>query len=807
MGPSISLASPVDNNSISFGANPGGSISLADPFEDELQKRMALAKQQGWSDDEIQRSALVERTMHQQQQAQQQQQTQAQSANQQQGSQPSFMKKLLVNGGALAADTLAGIGGIAAAPMTGGASLLGTAAVGTGVEALRQKLLGEKANVGQDLFSGALTALPGAGAAKDAIMGGKIATDVAGNALADTADQTANKFIPQNGKLVPTYRDTSVAESAAANREGRLVNPLNNSDVSAPQITGPAPNVASQDNGSLSQNILDMFKPGQKGAITSRLQNAGDDIRAGNRGIDAGMHPNNEPNLLTPQAADARNTFIDQNAKGSVRTQLAQISNLKQQAGQQLSDTIEAHNVPLAPNTTGELQQQALQNIKGVNGKGIPGFNATQNQPIIDSYNNLLSSATDLKGLNQFKQSLDNDVINYGRSSTAADPVREQIAQQYRDVVANKINELDSTGAITTANTQYSQAAQAQNALIKSGGISAQGVKVGSGVVDLGGNGIGGGKIQAAKDMVGRSLQNASNVLSTPAVKQAIGQYMSHSVGNSLTASPTATNNQIPVSGNGQLPADASQAMSGQASNTAGQNGTQLTGNNATDFSTIANAMYGSQVPTSQANTNGLQYSSTDLLNAAQRALMAGNDAAYKDLSGAATAAQAYEKANGIGASPTLNATQQKAVTSSQAAISLLGMYNNQIENYAQGASGNIATGTVDTLIGKYLPGAPQKDKNAAALQSGARDVAIQIATAISGGLKPQISTIEQVEGSLPSINDSPQLRQAKLSFLQSRLQDSMNIYATPVSQLVRGTTNGDLGSQLNDVLANNFTQ
>jgi len=51
-------------------------------FIDDLKKRMALAKQQGWSDDEIQRSALIERAQETRRTQEAQRNTQQQGVDQ-----------------------------------------------------------------------------------------------------------------------------------------------------------------------------------------------------------------------------------------------------------------------------------------------------------------------------------------------------------------------------------------------------------------------------------------------------------------------------------------------------------------------------------------------------------------------------------------------------------------------------------------------------------------------------------------------------------------------------------------------------
>ncbi len=73
------------NNGVSLNQGGGGQLRLAnsdDAWEEELRRRMAAARQQGWNEEEITRSAMLERgvrTAQQRREAQEQQQAQAQA--------------------------------------------------------------------------------------------------------------------------------------------------------------------------------------------------------------------------------------------------------------------------------------------------------------------------------------------------------------------------------------------------------------------------------------------------------------------------------------------------------------------------------------------------------------------------------------------------------------------------------------------------------------------------------------------------------------------------------------------------------
>lgn len=155
---------------------------------------------------------------------------------------------------------------------------------------------------------------------------------------------------------------------------------------------------------------------------------------------------------------------------------------------------------------------------------------------------------------------------------------------------------------------------------------------------------------------------------------------------------------------------------------------------------------------------------------------------------------------------PALTAAAQKEVYAGQTAVNRLQQYGQQIDELAKGSSGNVATGKLSILLGKYDPIATGSQKEAAALEASRRDVALQLATALNGGNKPSAQTLGKVEESLPSVSDSPQLRKDKLDAIISGLNRNLQTYAQPISSLTTAinggaTSNGDIGSQLNSVL------
>src|SRR5690348_1884531 len=113
-------------------------------FETQLQYRMQLAAQQGWNQDQINQSAMMERAMHQQQLMQQQQQAQAAPQQpQQQSGGGNFLTGLIgtaggaggaAGGAALGTMIMPGIGTLLGAGIGGFLGGLGGSAVQQKVE-------------------------------------------------------------------------------------------------------------------------------------------------------------------------------------------------------------------------------------------------------------------------------------------------------------------------------------------------------------------------------------------------------------------------------------------------------------------------------------------------------------------------------------------------------------------------------------------------------------------------------------------------------------------------------------------------
>lgn len=736
-------------------------ISIDDPWQDQLNQRMQLAKQQGWSDADIQRSAAVETAMHQQQLSAQTQQADTQQAN------AAAKPKTSGRGGFLTSliSELGGAGGAAAGAAAGTAILPGVGTIigaglggllgGAGGSAVEQEVRNGTVNTGSALKEGALDGLFGAGG--EALSAGKLALQASKAAKTSLSPVAANLF----AEAAPD------ATQAGTRVPGVLQNIGNDITTNALGIAQGAGSGASKIGANESQNLLGTLKT---------------------LGVSLG----------SPEATQA-----------SLESKMSTLGTALQSAYKNASSVIPVSQADVQNLATGILQKVST----------MGGLTDADRNYALGQAQSLVNNGGDLNQLWNFTKDVESR-INFGRNAASGEPGTEMVNNTIKGDVRDFLNA--KVPGAADLNNAYSNASTANSLLINAttnakGGLTQRALSL--------------SPVKAVETKAGQALTTAGKFTAgtgtgtiTAPLSQVTRQGVRQIPGNMATtlSDTNQTAQQDATQQNAVTQAQSAATAAGSAApfanattpdqqvlNAAAQNG-------ASSFSDFSNALSmtdqaGLTGPNagSASAAGGLGGVSSDnpdsLVQSALQALANGDTKSYSTLMSAATALQTYQQKAASAASsatPSLNATQQKAVTSTQAAISLLGLYNNQIDSLTQGSSGNIATGTIDSLIGKYIPGAPQSDKNAAALSSGARDVAIQIATAISGGLKPQIGTIQQVQDSLPSINDSPSLRQAKISALQSRLQDSLSIYGTPVSQLTGQQSSNDPTDELASLLS-----
>jgi hypothetical protein len=141
-------------------------------------------------------------------------------------------------------------------------------------------------------------------------------------------------------------------------------------------------------------------------------------------------------------------------------------------------------------------------------------------------------------------------------------------------------------------------------------------------------------------------------------------------------------------------------------------------------------------------------------------------------------------------AGPKLSATQQKNVTNLRDATVALSTYVQGLNSLSSSTRG-VGVGSLSALLGKFGLGGADAT-TAARLESQKEELAVQLATAINNGTKPQAAVIAGIKGQLPSVGDPKSLADQKIDSLTENLQGYLGIGTG-----AQGTYTGTTGSQL----------
>lgn len=453
--------------------------------EEERKRRIAYGKAQGLDDATIQKYELIAKIQNQQKNASR---PQAQS---EQKKQPSGLKKFLVNTGALAGSIGAGIGSVALAPVTGGASLAGGFAAGAGIEALRRKLLGEKQNLGASALEGGLTILPGLLKGAKAIKGAKVAEEA-----------------------VSASKVAKGAKGAMAEKE------------------------------SLKDTLLKSFKSTpDEGFISSKLNKGGNALKAEARGVKAGLKPQGAGEKLLPSGADKINTTLNtverkgvggRTVKGTVGGVPRQLRDVETAQGKALTAMDEALNK--ANKTVTTTDKSEIINGMRTDRKKILGLNNTHIKEASD-LERRVKGAKDYKALEELRRSAD-ERINFARNPSTPDPALEKVYLSLRRNIDAKVSAL--APELKSAKTTFGQLEAAKDALV----MNAPGtLKSGGSVVGkVAGSGFG----QKGFDVAGNALKRTAKITSSPIVKVGTQQAIARSMTKPYLEQP-ATETGLPA--------------------------------------------------------------------------------------------------------------------------------------------------------------------------------------------------------------------------------------------------------------------
>lgn len=711
--------------------------------DEELKRRIAQAKQNGWSDQQINRFVSIDRALRSQgaaADAQQQQATAVQPAT----PQAPGWKKFLVNAGALAGQTVAGIGGAILAPETGGASLLAAGAAGSGIDALKRKLLGEKQSIAGSLIQGGLTALPGAWEAKDTLLGAR--------AAAGAADTVAPEAIAKSPGLFSRIFNGGAKQVTEEGADKTAANVATDATSRTAEIVPKKAGLG---------DIKDVFKPA--GEDTNFISKTGSKFRAGARGVETGAVPEGTSAALRPDEAKGINQFLDSvGAKGSAEKQVARVQQVQEQAAEQIDNVVKNSAKPVGQEDLMQAQNNVEKRLLGENGKGAGKFNPsdTAHVDVANNYARQMGDIKDSEGWLNFKRTLDQD-INYSRKSATPDPLTEQIAGAFRKEASAQLDALHPE--LAGYNKLYSQAAEAEDALIKN--TRPKGIK--TMFASVNNKGVAGKPVQALEDTAGRLLQGVGKAASTPVGRQLIMQQGERGVAAGLGLPGVAPDQQPTPPVIAPVPTDPNNGLDPSNPDAGAIN--QIIASGETDPEQINQLL--SATDNAGAGV-GDGNSPEELFAMAKKAADAGD---YKTSDQYLQLAQyAYTAAAGTAKATAsegkLSTAQQARHDALQSALGSLDVSGTNLD--ASGGAKGLG-GELGKLpwVGKYI------DPQGAAYTNTKIELATQLAKAITGGSKPGQDVIDKYMHSLPDINDTPEYAAAKLDKLKKELQSQAKAF------------------------------
>lgn len=643
-------------------------------------------------------------------------------------------------------------------------------------------------------FSGNKTAAANAEQAQTNTLGGS-ASEIAKRLVGNTAQLGATVLAPElkgaslGAKIVAGAKTGAVigGGSAAANDQGILEGAAKGAAFGGAIPLGAK--ILGVGGSKAAGTITDNEPQNALQKIKANLNNHFQQTEAAANGSNAGAKlPGSGPAGISLEQSQKLAQLADKYKipAGSPSTRLRAIQGQLTTAGSEINDKIAQNNVSLDTTDKQAIMDEFNKEIAAQpNAKSLQGKASELSSHFLDG-----SGVKDLQGLNKYRQLVD-EGINYNRQAGAPDPVAEQVGTIMRNTLSDQVGKYAPD--VAKANSTFSELKSLEAPTLMENQKLAQ--TTGGLTNRLANNSIVKGAeskvANAGRRLTGNAPASAPDI-SSDTIMNGVDQLTPGSAAapESVGSAPVRLNaDGTPYESPIQMLGQAKDAAGGTVSKVLGspltQGAVRLGGANAVanppatpidNTQTQPQDLTGSDTSTDTSNP-GPQFTQQDLVAAI--ASDPKNAATYEDL---------YKTLNaGASTDAGLNTNQQKEVTAGETAINRLQQYGQQLDQLTQGASGNVATGTVSTFLGKYNPLATSGEKQAAALSSSRRDVAIQLATALSGGTKPSAASVDQIEGSLPGVNDAPAERQDKLNAIISGLRTNIQTYATPINQLVSG--------------------
>lgn len=345
-------------------------------YADDLKKRMELARQQGWSEDEVQRSALIDRSINTQKEQKAKQATQKQQQQKagvfNAGAAPGFIMSLLPFG-----------------------------------EVLRKKLNNEEFNPGDVALDAALSALPFAG--KLLAKGGKAVAGVVRGAEATKKTAGATKIaktaedVPEKNKLIEFLKGNP-------NEGGALGQPTLASGLTK---TGAALKAEAR-------GVKPAIKPigGSQPLYSQGVKDVSDTL-----------------NNVERKAAFGR---TKKGTSGSATKQLEQVETAQKKAGIDIETAFAKRNPTYKSTDLQKTNDAALKDIIGDNGSGVIEMKKQHND-ILTEMDKKIAGIKDARGANELKKEMAGK-IKFNRDSASPDVTKERIYEIYRRKLDDLVN-------------------------------------------------------------------------------------------------------------------------------------------------------------------------------------------------------------------------------------------------------------------------------------------------------------------------------------------------------------------------------
>lgn len=673
-------------------------LQVYNPQEDEIKRRMAAAKQQGWSDADINKFALIDRA----QMSMRQQQSAQQSAQQKQQQQPSGFKRMAAGFLPLALGAIGGTVGTLLEP--GGGTAIGGGLGSAAGEALRRKILGEKQSVGATLVEGGLGALPGVG---------KVISEARTARAAGTGVQTANEVIdasraakvaqaaPEGTDLANgafrTQRSAqqSIAMRQLAKRAGQVGAQAETNPAAGDAAIGAlekravanATTPAEQQPGLLSggwqgikQKLAERMAENSR---PTRTASAGDVLRETQRGTRVGERVPGTSRMLTRENSNAVNDVIDTANQGvfkggkSLRGQIDKIQQQQPAVYDQLMQATKAANIKLAPEDYTQLDQLVSKHLDDIGDV----LDSPAKKALIDKgLNRILYKSDDLVGLEKQRKIFDEGAKRLLQNPDTQGTANAQIQRAYRSAIDEFITA--KAPQLKEVKGTYGQLRQAEDLM----GVrlkQMEGAQNQGGVLQmLRGSGV----KEAGQDIVGRGLQKTGDFMGKLPVRQikqqGAARLLTGQLGRNMVPPAPSGADQAALNNDGSQAFANPQTIEEQTIN-------QLTAAGITDPEQMAQAYDAitqgggaggdlmSQLSGGAAGAGGagspggLSASSTELFNQAVKVLQETGDTKSADeLLQMASAAQSLEKqsaASGTSGQPSIGkpTAQQYALANS----------------------------------------------------------------------------------------------------------------------------------------------